>query len=262
VSTITAGQVKELRDQTGAGMMDCKRALEEAEGDLDAARRILRERGMASAAKRAERETPEGLVGTMIDAGVGAMVAIGCETEPVSKNDEFQAFAEKVLRAVFASGTEALEGLETERQELVAKLGENIQVAGAVRMEAGPGESIVAYVHPPANKIGAMVRVRGGSEALARDVAMHISFAKPRYLGRDQVAAADVEQERDVLLHTEEVLSKPENVREKIVEGRLQKWFADSVLLEQEWFRGGGSTVQQELDGMEVLDFAVYALAG
>jgi elongation factor Ts len=260
--SVPASLVKELRDQTGAGMMDCKRALEEAEGELEAARRILRERGMASAAKRAERQTPEGLVGYLVDGAVGAMVAVGCETEPVSKNAEFQAFAERLLRAVFADGPDAIEQLETERQELVAKLGENIRVVGAVRMEAGEGERIVAYAHPPANKIGAMVRVAGGTEALARDVAMHIAFAKPRYLSREQVPANEVEAERDVLLHTEDVVSKPENVREKIVEGRLQKWFADSVLLEQEWFRGGGNTVKQELDGMEVLDFAVYALAG
>jgi elongation factor Ts len=260
--SVPASLVKELRDQTGAGMMDCKRALEEAEGELEAARRILRERGMASAAKRAERQTPEGLVGYLVDGAVGAMVAVGCETEPVSKNAEFQAFAERLLRAVFADGPDAIEQLETERQELVAKLGENIRVVGAVRMEAGEGERIVAYAHPPANKIGAMVRVAGGTEALARDVAMHIAFAKPRYLSREQVPANEVEAEREILLHAEDVVSKPENVREKIVEGRLQKWFADSVLLEQEWFRGGGNTVKQELDGMEVLDFAVYALAG
>jgi elongation factor Ts len=261
VSTITAGLVKELRDQTGAGMMDCKRALEEAEGDLETARRLLRERGMASAAKRAERSTPEGLVGYMLDGDVGAMVAIGCETEPVSKNDEFQGFGEKVLRAVKESGPEAVEGLETERQELVAKLGENIRVVGATRMQKAPGESIVAYAHPPANKIGAMIRFTG-DEALGRDLAMHIAFAKPRYLTRAEVPQAEVDAEREVLLNTEDILSKPENVREKIVEGRLQKWFADSVLLEQEWFRGGGTTVKQELGPMEVLEFTVYALGG
>ena len=262
MSTVTAGLVKELRDQTGAGMMDCKRALEETEGDLEAARRLLRERGMASAARRADRQTPEGLVGYMLDGPVGALVAVGCETEPVSKNDEFQSFAERVLQAVLADGPDAAESLETERQELVGRLGENIRVAGAVRMEVGEGERIVAYAHPPANKIGAMVKVAGGTDVLARDVAMHIAFAKPRFLAREQVPELEIEAERDVLSHTKDVVSKPENVREKIVEGRLQKWLADSVLLEQEWFRGGGNAVQQELAGMEVIDFAVYALAG
>jgi elongation factor Ts len=261
VTAVSASQVKELRDQTGAGMMDCKRALEESEGDLEAARRLLRERGMASAAKRADRQTPEGLVGYIIDGNVGAMVAVGCETEPVSKNAEFQAFGEKVLRAVKDRGPEAVEELENERQELVAKLGENIRIVGAARMEAGEGESIVAYAHPPANKIGSMVRYRG-DDAVARDLALHIAFAKPRYLRREDVPQAEVDAEREVLLHSEDVLSKPENVREKIVEGRLQKWFAESVLLEQEWFRGGGTTVKDELGPMEVLEFTVYALAG
>jgi elongation factor Ts len=261
VTAVTANLVKELRDQTGAGMMDCKRALEESEGDLEAARRLLRERGMASAAKRAERQTPEGLVGYILDGDVGAMVAVGCETEPVSKNAEFQAFAEKVLRAVEDEGPGAVDELETERQELVAKLGENIRVAGATRMEAGPGEAIVAYVHPPANKIGSMVRFKG-DPALARELALHLAFAKPRHLSRDEIPQAEVDAEREVLLNTKDVLARPENVREKIVEGRLQKWFADSVLLEQEWFRGGGTTVQQELGDMEVLEFTVYALAG
>jgi elongation factor Ts len=187
------------------------------------------------------------------------MVAVGCETEPVSKNDEFQAFAEKVLRAVEDQGADAVEELEEERQHVVGRLGENIRVVGATRIQAGDGESIVAYVHPPANKIGSMVRFKG-DPALARDLALHIAFARPRYLARDEVAQAEVDAERDVLLRTEDVLSKPENVREKIVEGRLQKWFADSVLLEQEWFRGGGTTVQQELGSLEVLEFTVYAL--
>src|SRR5439155_18230763 len=173
-------------------MMDCKRALEESEGDLESARRLLRERGMASAAKRAERQTPEGLVGYMLDGDVGAIVAVGCETEPVSKNAEFQAFAERVLDAVKERGPEAVEELETERQALVAKLGENIRVVGATRMEAGEAESIVAYAHPPAHKIGSMVRVKCDA-ALARDLAMHIAFARPRYLSRDEVPETEVE---------------------------------------------------------------------
>ena len=262
MTTISASLVKELREQTGAGMMDCKRTLEETGGDLDAAKRLLREKGMAAAGKRADRSTPEGRVAYRIEGGVGTLVAVGCETEPVSKNEEFQAFAEKVLDTVEQGGPGAVEGLEEERQELVAKLGENIRVVGASRMEAGGDETIVAYVHPPANKIGAMVTVRGGSEADARDLAMHISFARPRFLTRDQVPAEEVEAERDIIAHSDDVVSKPENVREKIVEGRIQKWFADSVLLDQPWYREAGQTVAQAIGGLEVLDFAVYALAG
>ncbi|HET8607140.1 MAG TPA: translation elongation factor Ts [Gaiellaceae bacterium] len=262
MTAISASLVKELREQTGAGMMDCKRALEESGGDVDAAKRLLREKGMAQAGKRADRSTPEGVVAYRIEGGTGTMVAVGCETEPVSKNEAFQAFAEQALAAVEQAGPEAVESLEAERQELVAKLGENIRVVGATRMEASGGETIVAYVHPPANKIGAIVRVRGGSEAGARDLAMHISFARPRFLTREQVPAAEVAAEREILAAQEDVLSKPENVREKIVEGRIQKWFADSVLLDQPWYREAGQTVAQAIGDVEVLDFAVYALAG
>ena len=125
-TTISASLVKELRDATGAGMMDCKRALEETDGDLDAARTLLRERGMASAGKRAGRETTEGMVGYIVDGNVGTIMGIGCETEPVSKNDAFQELGAKVLRAVHADGPEAVESFEEERIELIAKLGENI----------------------------------------------------------------------------------------------------------------------------------------
>ena len=127
-TTIGASLVKELRDLTGAGMMDCKRALEETGGDLESARVLLRERGMASAGKRAGRTTTEGLVGFILDGSTGSIAGIGCETEPVSKNEEFLAFAEAVLRAIHAEGPEAVESLEQERAELIAKLGENIVV--------------------------------------------------------------------------------------------------------------------------------------
>jgi elongation factor Ts len=259
VTAISASLVKELREQTGAGMMDCKRALEEAGGDLGAATRILREKGMASAAKRADRSTPEGLVGHIVEGGAGALVAVGCETEPVSKNDEFQSFATKVLRAVFADGPGALDGFEEERQELVGKLGENIQIVGATRLEGGAGEVVAAYTHTPANKKGAIVRVKGGDAERARELAQHISWARPRYVRREDVPEREVDAERDVLMTTEDIVAKPENVREKMVEGRLQKWFGDSVLLEQDWFKGGGK-VKDELGGMEVVEFAVYVL--
>ena len=135
--TISASQVKELRDATGAPMMDAKRALEEAGGDLEAARTLLRERGMAQVAKRAGRATTEGLVGYRIEDGKGTIVAVACETEPVSKNDEFQAFAKKVLDAVHTDGPSAVEALEQDRVDVGAKLGENIVVVGAERYDGG-----------------------------------------------------------------------------------------------------------------------------
>ena len=138
MTDISAALVKQLRDATSAGMMDCKRALQETNGDFDEAVKILRERGMASAAKRADRATSEGKVGVMVRENVGAIAAIGCETEPVSNNDEFLAYAENVLKAVFDGGDPS--SLEEERVNLTAKLGENIQVVGSKRMEAADGE--------------------------------------------------------------------------------------------------------------------------
>src|SRR5439155_5441032 len=178
---ISANLVKQLRDETGAGMMDSKRALQETGGDLDAAKRLLRERGVAAAGKKAGRETTEGEVLATVSGPLGVLVAIGCETEPVSKNEEFLAFAESMLEAVEAGGPEAAESLEQQRLELIGRLGENIEVRGAARLEAGEGELIAEYVHPPANKIGVLVKLRGGDPAFARRLAMHISFAAPRY---------------------------------------------------------------------------------
>jgi elongation factor Ts len=258
--TVSVSLVKELRDQTGAGMMDCKRALDDAGGDLEAAKRLLRERGLAAAGKRAGRTTPEGLVGYRIADGVGTLVAVGCETEPVAGNAEFQSFARRVLEAVERDGPDAATALEDERTALVARIGENVQVVGAARFEAGDGETLAAYVHPPVNKVGAMVKAQGGTPELAREVAMHLSFARPRFVSREQVPPEEVEQERETLSRQEDVVSKSEHVRERIVDGRLQKWYADLVLLDQPWYRGTGSTVAEEVGDMEIRDFAVYAL--
>ena len=261
--SVPATLVKELRDQTGAGMMDAKRALEETSGDLDAAKRLLRERGLAQAAKRAGRETSEGVVLVTVSGHVGSIVGIGCETEPVSKNAEFLAFAEKVLEAV--EGGAAPESLETQRAELVARLGENIVVVDSARMEAGEGESLAEYVHPPANKIGVLVRVKGESPVAARQLAMHISFAQPRYLSRDEISEQDVQTEREIYSAQPDVLAKPEDVREKIVAGMLQKrFYAESVLTEQVWIHDTSKTVAQALSeaGLEVVEFRRVAVAG
>jgi elongation factor Ts len=264
MTEITAAMVKELRDATSAGMMECKRALQETGGDFDDAVKLLREKGMASAAKRADRATSEGKVGVMVRDSVGAIAALGCETEPVSNNDDFLAYAEKVLRTVFEGGDPA--SLEDERVALAAKLGENIQVAGAKHMEAGADEHLTFYVHSPANKVGALVRTKGGDPAAARSLALHLTFARPTYGSRDEVPQELVDAEREILSKSEEVLSKPENVREKIVEGQLNKrFFGESVLREQTWYRADEATgtVAQYLSqhGIELLDYAWYAVS-
>jgi elongation factor Ts len=267
-TTISASLVKELRDRTGAGMMDCKRALEETAGDLEAARVLLRERGLASAGKRAGRATTEGLVGYILDSQVGSIAGIGCETEPVSNNEEFQGFAERVLRAVHADGPAAVESFEDERVELVAKLGENIVIVGAEHFEAPEGNVLGAYAHPPANKIGVLVELQGGTPELARRLAMHISFAAPEWASREDVPAETVESERSVYMNTEEVQSKPEAAREKIVDGMLAKRFFGAspggVLAEQAWIHDAGQTVAKalEAEGASVVRFVRISVAG
>ena len=267
-TTISASLVKELRDATGAGMMDCKRALEETNGDLDAARTLLRERGMASAGKRAGRETTEGLVGFIVGGNVGSILGIGCETEPVSKNDEFQDLGIKVLRAVHAEGATAVEAFEDERIDLIAKLGENIVLVGAARFEAPEGNVIAGYAHPPANKIGVLVELEGGTEELARQLAMHISFAAPEWTTRDGVPAEVLAAERSIYLNSDEVQSKPEAAREKIVDGMLNKRFfaatPGGALVEQAWIHEPSKTVGQALSeaGASIARFTRVSVAG
>jgi elongation factor Ts len=267
MTEISAALVKELRAQTGAPMMDCKRALQETNGDIEAAKRVLRERGVASAQKRAGRETTEGKVGYRIgeEGSRGTIVAIGCETEPVSNNDEFLAFAKKVLEAVEEGGPGAEQQLEEERLQLSGKLGENIAVAGAARFEAVDGARIDGYAHPPANKLGVLVQIRGGSPELARKVAMHIAASAPQWIGRDDVPEDVVSTEREIFSNSDEVQSKPEQAREKIVEGMLNKrFFGDRVLVDQPWIHDTGKTVGQALgeEGAEVLEFERLALTG
>jgi elongation factor Ts len=261
---ISASLVKELRDRTGAGMMAAKRALEETGGDVEAAQRLLREQGMAAAGKRAGRATTEGEVLATVSGNAGAIVAVGCETEPVSKNDEFLAFAEAALEAVEADGPEGLAGLEERRLELIAKIGENIELAGSSRLEAGEGELLAEYVHPPANKIGVLVRVKGSDAAAARRLAMHVSFAAPRYRSVDEVPEEELANERSIYENQADVQSKPEEVRAKIVEGRLRKEFLSGVALtEQSWIHDPSLTAGKALEqaGLEVVEFVRYALA-
>jgi elongation factor Ts len=264
---ISAQLVRELRERTGAGMMDCKRALVDTNGDIEAAVVLLREKGMANAAKRADRATTEGLVGYRLatDGSAGTMVAIGCETEPVSRSDEFQAFGKKVLELVEAEGKDAVSRLDEERAELSGKLGENIAVAGAARFETVDGGRLGAYVHPPANKLGVLLQLRGGDDELARKLAMHIAASSPHWIAREDVPADAIAAEREIFANTDEVQSKPEQAREKIVEGMLNKrFFGANVLAEQDWIHDGSQTVGQVLAdaGAEVLEFERFSLAG
>jgi elongation factor Ts len=262
MADIPATLVKELREQTGAGMMQCKRALEETGGDLEAAQKLLREKGIAQAAKRSGRETTEGKVTIEFGETVGAMVAIGCETEPVSNNDAFLVFVQRVLDAVARHGADATAGFEDERVELTAKLGENVVIRGAVRFEGDENDVLSGYVHPPANKIGVVIHGRGKPD-VARLLAMHISFAAPLYLTRAEVPEAEVNAEREILAKQPDVAEKPEEVRGKIVDGRIQKWLSEMVLEDQEWIHESGKKVGAVLveAGFEVIEFRRFALS-
>jgi elongation factor Ts len=266
MTAISATLVKELREMTGAGIMDAKRALQETGGDIDAAQRVLREKGMASAAKRAGRATTEGKVGYRIaeDGHRGTIVGIGCETEPVSNNDEFLEFAKKVLLTIDEKGVGAEQELEDERTALSAKLGENITIVSPARFERIDGGLIEGYAHAPANKLGVLVQTRGGGQELARKLAMHIAASAPHWISREDVPEEIVAAEREIYLNSDEVQSKPEQAREKIVEGMLNKrFFAAQVLTDQPWIHDTAQTVAQALgpDGAEVVEFERVSLA-
>ncbi|HZQ63691.1 MAG TPA: translation elongation factor Ts [Gaiellaceae bacterium] len=265
MTEVAASLVKELRDQTGAGMMDCKRALQEAGGDVEAAKKILRERGLAQVAKRAGRETREGKVAYRIEGGTGVIVGVGCETEPVSNNDEFLAFAKKVLDTVWEGGVGAEQSLEEERQELASRLGENIVIVPPARFEQIEGGVIEGYAHAPANKLGVLVQLRGGDNDLGRKVAMHIAASAPQWIGRDDVPEEIVAAELDIYRNSDELQGKPEQAKDKIVEGMLNKrFYASQVLNDQQWIHDTSKTVGQALAdaGAEVVEFERVSLAG
>jgi elongation factor Ts len=267
---IPARLVKQLRDETGAGFMDAKRALQETNGDIEAAKRLLREKGLAKAAARGERTTTEGTINYTIadDHSWGAMVAVGCETEPVANNVHFLDFTKKLLEAVVADGPDSVQRFEAEATELNAQLGENITIVGAARFQADGGELVSGYAHPPALKIGVLVKVRGANADAARRLAMHIASAAPAYRSRDDVPVDVVAAERDVYLASEEVQSKPEQAREKIAEGMLQKRFfaahPGGVLHDQAWIYETSKTVAQALEeeGLEVVEFVRFSVGG
>ena len=267
MTAISATLVKELREMTGAGIMDAKRALQDTGGDIDAAKKLLREKGMASADKRAGKATTEGKVGYRIheDGSRGSIVGVGCETEPVSNNADFLAFAKKVLDVVDAEGVGAEAKLEEDRKQLSAKLGENIQIISPARFERIDTGTLGGYAHPPANKLGVLVQTRGGSPELARKLAMHIAACAPQYVAREDVPDELVDTEREIYLASDEVQSKPEQAREKIVEGMVNKrFFAAQVLAEQPWIHDTAKTVGQALadEAAQVAEFERISLSG
>jgi elongation factor Ts len=260
---ITAEQVKTLRDQTGAGMMECKKALTEAEGDLEQATTILRKRGLAQAAKRAGRTTNEGLVGVrVLDGGKSGVIAeVNCESDFVARTDAFQALVGEVLDTIAAANggdPQALVGPETPiGQKLtatIAKTGENMAIARAARLDSNGG-LVGSYSHL-GGKIGVLVEVAGvpaGKESsdevatLVKELAMHIAAASPGYATREAVPADLVEKEKAVYRGQMENSGKPANVIEKIIEGKLGSYYSQVVLPDQPTIRDPKVSVQQLL---------------
>jgi len=252
---VTAEAVKALRERTGAGMMECKKALVETNGDIEAAAEIMRKAGLAKADKKAGRVAAEGLVvvATSEDRRSAAVVEVNCETDFVAREADFQAFARNVAdAAVHARPADlaALSGLaldgatvDQRRRELIAKIGENIGIRRYTLIDAPA--VLGAYVH--GSRIGTVVALKSGDETVARDVAMHVAAMNPAFLSADEVPAERVEKEREILIEQAKGEGKPEAIVAKMVEGRLRKWLAEITLLGQPFVKDPDQTVEKLL---------------
>ena len=249
MAEITAAKVKELREKTGAGMMDAKKALTESGGDMDAAMEELRKKGMAKADKKSSRTAAEGLVAVVTDGPKGAIVELNAETDFVSRNEEFQGFVEKVAqKALDANSAEELAAADLDGKsvkdsltDLIAKIGENMALRRMEKLEVSQG-AVVAYVHGALKdglgKIGVLVALESDAdqsvlEPLGKQIAMHTAAAFPKYLDRNDVDAAEMEKERSFLIEQAKAEGKPQEIAEKMVEGRMRKYFEEICLLDQ-----------------------------
>lgn len=254
---VSAAMVKELRERTGAGMMDCKKALDETQGDLDAAIEFLRVKGMAGADKKAGRVASEGVIAIAIsdDKKKAAIVEVNCETDFVAKGDDFQTFANGVAKVVLEKGFTSVEDLEKEtlesgktidetRRALVAKIGENMQIRRVEIVETSNGE-IGSYQH--GEKIGVVVAMNNGNEALIRDVAMHVAATKPQAISSDDVDQDMLKKEREILTDQAKESGKPMEIIEKMIDGRIRKFLEEITLLGQPFVKDPDQTVEKLL---------------
>ncbi len=257
MANVTAGMVKDLRDKTGAGMMDCKAALAETDGDMEAAVDWLRKKGLAKAAKKAGRVAAEGLIGLALDRHAGALVEVNSETDFVARNDQFKAFvteaaklglrAEGDLEGLLAARTSTGATVDETIKNLVARIGENMSVRRVTAMTVSPGV-VSSYVHnassPELGKIGVLVALKSTAPedkllALGKQLAMHISFAAPLALKPEHLPADVVSRERAIYADQARQSGKPENVIEKMIEGRMRKFYQETVLLAQTYMGPG-----------------------
>lgn len=258
MASYSAKDVSTLRQMTGAGMLDCRNALEEADGDLDRAAQILREKGLAGAAKRADREASDGAVAAVRSGDAAAVVELRCETDFVAKSAEFVALADELAALVAAKGEEAVGELNDEIDRLRSTLKENISVGSVRRLVAASGQVVDTYLHQQAGRgVNAVaVVLEGGSDELAHDIAVHIAFTKPQYLNRDEVPAEEVATERATLETISRNEGKPEAALEKIVDGRMNGWFKERVLLDQSYVRDEKQTIAAMLGSAHIVAFA------
>ena len=265
MANITASMVKDLRDKTGAGMMDCKTALGETNGDMEAAIDWLRKKGISKAAKKAGRAAAEGLVGVAVGKGAGALVEVNAETDFVARNDEFKSFVKAAAELALAEGGDlekllaAKHGASSVQQtltELVAKIGENMSVRRTVALSVNPGV-VGAYVHnassPELGKIGVLVALKSAADegklaALAKQLAMHIAAASPLAITPEHLSKDVVERERGVQWELAKQSGKPDAVIEKMMEGRMRKFYEDTVLLSQTFVIDGETQVGKVIE--------------
>ena len=266
---VTAALVKELREKTGAGMMDCKKVLTETDGDLEKASELLRERGIAKAAKKSGRVAAEGLVEAYIseDEKVGAIVEVNSETDFVGKNEEFKAFVMDVAKQVVKNNPATVEDLlaepsiaeegKTVQEVLVGKIatiGENITIRRFARFETADG-LIEKYIHGD-GKIAVLVNMKNGNKELAKDICMQIAAARPEYVSREQVPAERLEKEKEILKAQTMNEGKPEAIAEKIVMGRINKFYEEICLVDQEFVKDSSMKVSQVLQDASIVEFA------
>jgi len=258
---ITASLVKELRERTGSGMMECKKALVETNGDIDAAIENMRKSGQAKAAKKAGRTAADGLIVIQLtdDNKKGVMVEVNCETDFVAKDENFTSFANAVAQRALASDVATVDELlnaplhdgeettvNTAREALIVKIGENMNVRRFERLESANGR-LASYSH--GSRIGVVVDIEGGDDELAKDIAMHVAASNPTCVSEEQVPAELVEKEREIFKVQALESGKPENIVDKIVDGRVRKYLSEITLLGQAFVKDPDSTVEKLLSG-------------
>jgi elongation factor Ts len=258
MAEFTAKDVQEVRQATGAGMLDCKKALEETNGDKEGAKQLLRERGLAASAKRSDRENTQGTVALVLNGDAAAMVELKCETDFVAKSEQFNAVAKDLAQSVLAGGPDAASQRSGDLDELKITLKENIELGRVVQFVKGAGNVLDSYLHVQSERgvNGVLVETSGTSQEIAHDIAVHIAFARPKYLSRDEVPVADVEKERATLEAITRNEGKPEQAIPKIVEGRLNGFFKDICLLDQPFAKDDKKSVSEVLGGGSIVRFS------